>query len=233
MEKFQERFFDLQKAALNKIIESKISVSEFRRKLIILPCSIKEKNKKFVTEKFSLFEKAESIECIFTHISFYLSFIDFTLLEHIIKQLGSELLKEQMSHYVQDMKEFKSKTIISDALKYLPKPTLEEQANPPADFSVLKTKINVDINVATLEKLDEYGKEFADELSLSHLAFFLFSIEECCLLVTWLIPTTLETHIYEVIQQKNVSFFLNNSFLELSLSGKQLYSVTTKVYCQQ
>ncbi len=107
---------------------------------MILPSSISNENEKFVVLKYQLFEEAKSIGSIFVHLTFYLSFIDFSLLEHIIKELGSERLKRDMSCYAQDMREFKARTTISDALKYLPKPKFSDQMNPPEGFSQLKVE---------------------------------------------------------------------------------------------
>ncbi len=221
------RFIDLQTEALEEISDSKISVRKFRHKLMTLPSTIKNEHKDFVMSHHSLFVKAESIEDIFLHLDFYLSFIDFSLLEHIIKQFGSECLREDMSRYAQDMRDFKARTTISDALEYLPKPRLSSQRNPPESFSFLTVKFDVDINVTTLGKLEEYRKNYADELLLSHFVFFLFEVRESSLLVTWLVPTALETTINENVL-KMVSFFVSNNVLELSLNGKYLYQSELK-----
>ncbi len=219
---FDTRFVKLQETALNELTENKVSVSHFVEKLMILPGPKKYQNEDFVKKNFSLFEKAESIRKIFLYLTFYLSFIDFSLLEHIIEQFGSERLKEDMSRYAQDMTQFKARTTISDALKHLPKPKLSDQGSPPEGFSQLTVKFGGDVKNKTLEYLDKYRKKYADELLLSHFAFFLFEVRESSLLVTWLVPTALETTISENVQ-KMVSFFVINNVLELSLNGKYLY----------
>lgn len=191
---------------------------------MVLPSSIKNENEDFVKSNFSIFKQAESIEDIFLHLDFYLSCIDFSLLEHIIEHFGNERLKEEMSRYAQDMSEFKARTTISDALKYLPKPKLSDKKNAFKGLSCLEVKFDADINVATLEILDEYRKIYADEFSLSCLAFFLFKFQYSSLLVTWLVPASLETAIRDkILHIKNDFFFLSNSILEVSLGGNQLY----------
>ena len=75
--------------ALKEITEKRIPVTEFRQTLMIMPSSIKNENKDFIKSNYSLFKEAKSIESIFLEINFYLSFIDFSLLEHIIEQFGT------------------------------------------------------------------------------------------------------------------------------------------------
>ena len=226
---FERRFINLRKATLQELKEKKVPLSDFREALSILPSTLSSTNEKFVLSKLPLFEKAESIGRIFAHLSFYLSYIDFDLLEHIIEEFGSEHLKEDMSCYAQDMRQFKARTTISDALNYLPKPKFSDQKNIPEGLSDFTVEFDVDVNVVTLEELDELRKIHADEFQLSRLAFFLFKLQKRSLLVTWLVPTSLETIISDKIQEKNVSFFFNNNILELSLDGKKLYPFNKEV----
>ncbi len=68
---FEERFISLRQDILKELteVDCKISVREFRQALIILPSSITNENKHFVLSNYQLFEKAESIESIFAHLS--------------------------------------------------------------------------------------------------------------------------------------------------------------------
>ncbi len=72
----------MRKIALEEITEKRIPVTEFRQTLMNLPCPITNQNKGFIISKYFLFEEAKSNESIFLHLNFYLSFIDFSFLEH-------------------------------------------------------------------------------------------------------------------------------------------------------
>ena len=210
---------DLQTKALDEIDDKQITVTQFRRKLMIMPSSIKNENKDFIKTNYSLFEETKSIESIFMHINFYLSFIDFSLLEHIIKQFGSDSLKRDMSSYAEDMRHFRMNTPVSEALGHLPK-----NSNAPAGYSCLTVKFAFDIHTATLEDLETYRKRFASDFLLSQL---LFDLQESSLLVTWLVPAAVGAIISDQVQKKRSFFFLNNSILKLSLKGDCLYLMAT------
>ncbi len=170
---FETRFRDLQNIALKEITEKGVTVTDFHQTLMTLPSCMKNENKDFIISKYSLFKKAESIESIFVHLNFYLSFMDFSLLEHIIEQFGSDSLKRDMSSYAEDMRQFRMYTPVSEALDHLPK-----LSNAPADYSRLTVKFNYDIHTATLEDLEMYRKCFASEFLLSQLALSLSDLQE-------------------------------------------------------
>ncbi len=209
---------ELQTKALDEIDEKQITVTQFRRKLMIMPSSIKNENKDFIKTNYSLFQKAESIESIFLEINFYLSFIDFSLLEHIIEQFGSDSLKRDMSSYAEDMRHFRMNTPVSEALGHLPK-----NLDAPAGYSRLTVKFAFDIHTATLEDLETYRKRFASDFLLSQLALSLFDLQESSLLVTWLVPAAVGAMISDQVQKKSSFFFLSNNILKLSLEEKCLY----------
>ena len=218
IKEFDRRFRNLRKIALEEITEKRIPVTEFRQTLMNLPCPITNENKDFIISKYFLFEKAESIESIFLYLNFYLSFIDFSLLEHIIEQFGSDSLKRDMSSYAEDMRHFRMNTPVSEALDHLPK-----ILDAPADHSRLTVKFDFDVQTATLEDVDTYRKRFASEFLLSQLALSLFDLQESSLLVTWLVPAAVGAMISDQVQKKSFSFFLSNSILKLSLEGECLY----------
>ncbi len=215
---FETRFIDLRMTALEDITEIGVTVSVFRRTLMTMPSSIKNENEDFIKSNYSLFKKAESIEDIFVHLNFYLSFIDFSLLEHIIEQFGTDSLKQNMSNYAEDMRQFKMKTPVSEALDHLP--TISDA---PAGYSRLTVKFDFDVHTATLEDLETYRKRFASEFLLSQLALSLSGLQESSLLVTWLVPAAVGAMISDQVQKKSSSFFLSNSILKLSLEGECLY----------
>ena len=218
IKEFDRRFRDLRKIALEEITEKRIPVTEFRQTLMNLPCPITNENKDFIISKYFLFEKAESIESIFLYLNFYLSFIDFSLLEHIIEQFGSDSLKRDMSSYAKDMRHFRINTPVSEALSYLPK-----ISDATAGYSRLTVKIDFDIQTATLEDVETYRKRFASDFLLSQLALSLFDLQESSLLVTWLVPAAVGAMISDQVQKKSSSFFLSNNILKLSLKGECLY----------
>ncbi len=157
------------------------------------------------------------------HLNFYLSFIDFSLLEHIIEQFGSDSLKQDMSSYAEDMRQFRMKTPVSKALDHLPR-----NSDPPVGYSRLKAKFDFDVHTTTLEDIDTFRKGLSKRCLLSPLALSLSDLQESSLLVTWLVPAAVGAIISDQVQKK--TNFLSNNIISLSLEGECLYPMAKVLY---
>ena len=169
---FEMRFYDLQSSVFSEIVAKNISVTSFRQTLMTLPNAISKENETFLIEKYFIFEQAESVKDIFLYLSFYLSFIHFSLLEHIIEHFGSSVLQQKMKLYSRDMEMFRIETSVADII-----PHLSGRHEPPPHFAKLKIKLNFDPNTCTLEDLEQHRKKLGSELSLSQFALFLCEIK--------------------------------------------------------
>ena len=217
---------NLRKMALQELSSKGVTVTDFRQTLMTLPSHITNEHEQFLLRKYPLFEKAESIESIFLHLNFYLSFIDFSLLEHIIEHFGSEGLKQRMAQYSSDMRQFRMTTTISEVIPHLPR-----KSHSPQGYSKLEVKANIDCKTSTLEFLDQYRKRFASEFLLSQFALFFSDIKESSLIVTWLVPSVFVQHL-STLSWKDLSIITRMHILKLTLDGDCFYSskVTVSVF---
>ena len=194
----------------------------FRQNLMTLPHSISKQHEEFIIGKHSIFKQAESIEDIFLHLNFYLSFLDFSLLEHIIKHFGSPGLQQKMNRYSRDIELFRTETPVADII-----PHLSGRPEPPPQFVRLKMKLNLDPRTCTLEDLEQHRKKFGSEFSLSKFAFFLMELGEGSLVQICLIPSDIVPTLKDRIQQKSVTFFLELDILKLSVNKECFYPSST------
>lgn len=225
IKRFEIRFRKLRLAALDDVCRKEVQLTDFRRELKMLPSEYTHENR-IITENSSV-DEAVSIEKIFEILNRYYSYIDFSLLKHIIDCFCSERLKKDMSDYEQDITIFKERTTISDALKYLPKSP--ERREPPPGFTSFTVKFDFNPESATLQQLDDHRKTFANEFMLSSLAFHLFELKKGCLQVTWLVSTEFEPIIRSKAQGEAVLFLCSNKILKLLLGENQLYPSAHKV----
>ena len=220
VEWFERRFHDLRTSALTEVKD--IPVACFRQTLMTLPNAISKEHETFIMEKYSVFMQAESVEYIFAHLNFYLSFIDFSLLEHIIEHFGSPSLQQKMKRYSRDMKIFRSETSVADIISHL-----SGRPEPPLHFARLKMKLNFDPKTCTLEDLEQHRKKLGGEFSLSKFALFLVEIGEGSLVEVYLVPSDIVPALKDLVQKKSLTFFLNLEILKLSVNEECLYPCST------
>ena len=219
IEHFERRFHDLRVTAASEVAVKGITIQAFRRTLTALPLNITNEHKKFFRENYSLFEEAKSIESIFSHLNFYLSFIDFSLLEHIVEHFGSDRLQRDMKSYSKDMRTFRMETMVNDVIPHLPL-----RSDSPQHYSKLSLKVNFDTATNSLEDVDQYRKRFASEFLLSEFMFFLKEVKEGSLLLVGLIPRALVSLLTHRIQNCDPGLFSQKLHIhEVCVSGKIIY----------
>ena len=224
IEKFEHRFHDLTYDAEVEIREKHTSVKKFRHTVILLPLSIKADHYHFLKENLLNINKAKSIKKIFMYLNLYWNFIDYHLLEHIIREHGSDYLKVQMEVYVQDLTLFKRITTIGQicglARRWYTRPDL------PQHFALLSTKFKKDPSEYTLEELEHFRVSFCREFSLSESAAMFAGAIEGSLIILWHIPSSLVPELFTAIfshPQHSNGFFEQQSLLLLEIDGKCLY----------
>ena len=189
LDEFKKLFLALKKRTLKELRKNSVNAEELYDHVILLPEDIKDEHiKLFDTKGSELEDAADSghLGHLFSTFSNYPSYIDFSLLEHIIEEFGSDSLKESMKQYAQRLAEFRKKYTLSDIFPHLP-----QSSNPPTTFSKMEWKTEIDIKTCTLETINEYRRRFGNEFLLSHWVILLGNMKEGCLLLTWFIPSVL------------------------------------------
>ena len=118
IEDFESRFRALQKEILRELVESDINTLTVINSLTLLPVKLRGEYEEAIKGLglLSFFSNKESINKLFFHLNPLFSFLDYGLLEYIIKIYGSNTLIQDMTTYSSDMCMFMKKTTIIDHL---------------------------------------------------------------------------------------------------------------------
>ena len=93
-------------------IERVVTVKTIIDALTSLPLSLKREYESTIAKYVPDMRKEEQIEDLFFHLNPLISFIDYGLIEHVIKKFGSDRLKKDMQSYSTDMQTFMKHTTI-------------------------------------------------------------------------------------------------------------------------
>ena len=215
IEIFEDRFVDLRRITCTELENKGTSPQDLRITLMTLPSGAARQHRDFITNNYPIFQKAKTIEEIFIPLNFYLSFLNYNLLAHIVKHFGSQSLQQRMKSYSKDMMLFQKETMISDIVPYL-----RQEFNCPKDYSKLELKVDIDITTTSLEDLEEIRKQFANEFLLPNFALFLANLRKSSLLIVWLIPSDFIPTLVKSIEAGNKSsFFAELHVFEISADG--------------
>ena len=184
------------------IKEMKISVGKLRTDLTLLPCSIKQNHLTFLKENISNLRKASDCEEIFMYLNLYWDHFNYTLLEVIIKDYGSENLKKQMGSYISDLHQFWQKTTVADFIPYCKK--MQKYEDIPKELIRLEVKNAIDKSISeyTLMELDELKRRLCLSCRLPNFALILYDLKPGCVEVTWLVAIELEKELKEALRRE-------------------------------
>ena len=225
------QFINLEKLFLN--LKKRLSV-EMRAKAITtdmlldsltnLPLELQAEYRDYVEEKLEEFMELETVSKIIFKLNLHLNcFIDYSLLEHLIKEFGSDPLKEDMLAYVEKLQCFLEETNVlqlKDHLRYSP-----DQEKLPLNFSVLEMKFEEDPSTFSLRKLDDLRRDFCQNTRLSKMVVTLIGVRKVnSFIVMWKVPSVVTPKLIESIHAMDKSLFKRENVSYVSLNDQELYS---------
>ena len=154
-----------------------------------------------------------------------ISFIDYGLIEYVIKKFGSDALKRDMRSYCSEMIVFMKETTIKQLINHLP-----GQPEIPPKFSLIEAKISRNASECTLEELNTIRKRFCSEVKLSEIVFHLVAVVESnSFIVRWIVPSALVSNVVRSTKHVNLSFYLEYRITSFTLDGMWLFISKTVI----
>ena len=208
IEDFEDRFRKLHKEILCQLINSGIDTNTVVYSLTLLPMRLrKEYQKPFEGYLPSFYEASKcSINDLFFHLNPLFTFLDYGLLQHIIKLFGNDALKEDVSTYCNDLQVFMKQTTVKELID-----CLHGQRETPPNFEVLKAKTGEDASKCTLDGINTLRKRFCAEVRVSEVVFCLIALEDSnSFIISWLVHSVLVPDLIEAARKVEESFLLMN-----------------------
>ena len=215
----QRQFRGLHRRFLSELKERRVSVDDVLTELTLLPIECRKEYESLIQQKLPMLEESTRITTLFNRLNPLFTFIDYGLLQHLISNLGSTELNEDMTSYVDVVQEFMRETTVGDVINHWPG---DEESH--ASFSKLRAKFKDDPKTYTLERLNNFRRTFCCHVRLSEFIFGLKSLEPSeSFFVTWLFPTVVVTQLSKLVRQVEHSFYESEHILSISVDQKQLY----------
>ena len=229
IEILENRFDDLQ-TRIRKELSTKpgITMQDVLSKLTALPLSLRREYESSIIKriKFHGMRTETQINDLFIfHLNLLTSFIDYGLIEYLIKKFGSDGLKKDMVSYCSEMIVFMKETTIKQLIDHL-----HGEDKVPPNFSLIEEKISEDPSKCTLEQLNMIKKRKCIELMLSEIVFQLLTLSYSnSFIVWWLIPSALISDVVKSAEKVKQSFYQECRITFLTLDGMWLYMSETEI----
>ena len=223
IETLENQFDSLQTRIINELsTKPGITAKALLNTLTRLPLSLRKEYESSITKRIEFHgmrTETEINDLFIVHLNPLTTFIDYGLIEYVIKKFGSDDLKRDMRLYCSEIKIFMKETTIRQLVDHLP-----GQAEVPPKFSLIEAKIGENVSECTLEQLDTIRKRYCSELKLSEIVLHLVAVVESnSFIVRWLIPSALVDDIVKSTKNIDQSFYQEYKITSLTLDGMWLF----------
>lgn len=212
IEQLERNFCSLASSVLEELIERQVDAKQIKKHLMALPLKLKRDVAYMVGQNLPDIRQKVDLDRLFVYLDATIwNFIDYTLLEHIIREFGSMELRRDMDRYVADITLFSKQTTVSQLIQYWP-----GRKDTPPKYCELTFKIDKDPDRCTLEELNVLRKELQKQFlpPLSECALLLCSCRNGSIVVKWFIAIDLVPVLISEIQKTEKSAFFEDNSIE-------------------
>ena len=217
----ESKFTDLVVAAQKDMTRNNVDIERLCHSILLLPRDLKDEHKRVIKEIKAELKDAKSVKDVFYAVDDHWDFLNYSLLQHIIKECASEEMKKEMYEFAQEVFTFRKKTrlhIFFKLFKRKPKKASDK-------FRKLVTEHDIDLKTATLERVEEIRQDICSELSLPDFSLEIAAVESGSLVITWLVPQSLVAYIQETMKLSSPSM-RNHHVSKLTIDGFIAYDST-------
>lgn len=222
IEALEKRFCALASSMLEEVIEREVDVKQIRQHIMSLPYKLKREMSYTLDQHAPAIRRKMDMDRLFVYLDTTIwNFIDYILLEHIIRQFGSNQLRVDMEGYVADLTQFCKETTVSQLIRYWP-----GRSDAPTNYCPLTIRVKLDPDRVTVEQLNNMRKELCETFlpPLSEFALLLWKVSKGSFVVKLfaaidLIPTLMS----KLQKQESVSFLVANSIESFEIRDIVVY----------
>ena len=214
----EDEFNDISIRTYDKI-EKDYTVNQFKARLMTLPIKCKEEHEDFFQQIENELEKESTINSIWIKLSKYWNFMNYTLLENLIRNIGDRSLKQNMKSYLSSLETFRRNTRLCDFAEHCP---AVESRPSEADLKEFVLHLKLDWETCTLEQLEELKGHIIRKFLLPSFALILKKVSHGSLIVTWLLPAQIaSTLVQDLENTDNKGFFKEHKIECMTIDGEE------------
>ena len=196
----RRRFHELEDKAI-ELADAKWTIISFRRLLTRLPFKYRDDHIDFVMQQTPRFLNTKTIQEIFAYLDSYWSYLSTDLLEYILDELGDEESKQNLKLLNDEVAEFRKMTPLNVYWKIEKiDPTLKPVPNDLLQLVTVHKPESLS-GKSTLDKVEEFRKQFATGFTIHKVALCVSKISPGSVRIVWLVPPSVAPLLHTDIQQ--------------------------------
>ena len=200
-------------------------VDTFKVRLTSFTVNDREHHMDYVKE---IIDKKETIPEIWIELNCYWNFLNYEMLQHVLRKFENKALQNRMDHYISQINSFFRSTRLCDFVKCWP----VRGATPPVDCLriFIEVKSHKEWNTCTLEDLDHLKGSLARKLLLPKFAIILEKTSEGCVSVVFSAYPSLLPKLQTDIKNTELKMFHDMDIETITVDGVVCYEAPLLQY---
>lgn len=222
IEQLKNQFKIMRNTTEEALDDGGVSVKEVAKALMSIPAAKKKSHehlKLFLRESNKEFFRSDSVPELFGLVDLHWSYLEYHLLEHLIKEFSLMYLHSSVESYKGHLQHFMEETPLilfweADEDKDIP--------HPKPEFTTMVTKHKWPPTI-TLMAVENFRRAFVGKYHLHECAMMLKAAMPGSVHITWIIPQCIVHYLMEEIQSTGTDFFQQNDIVQLVLDEQCVY----------
>ena len=223
IESLEKEFMELKDDVCESVMTQPVDTFKFR--LTSLKVGEVEHHMDYLNE---IIENKHTVVDILVKLNYYLNFLNYGLLQHILDKFKNKELQKRMDEYKVKLSNFFKLTHLRDFIECWQ----QHRCQPPVEglhkFIELKTKKKWE--TCTLEDIENLKDRLATKLFLPKFILVLEKANEGCLAVTYTIPFSIVSQIQTVIKEIELCVFVDMEIETITVDGVVCYEAPLLQY---
>lgn len=215
----EELFSNLIDGTERIIRDNQISMKALENHLSKLNVRNKTQHREFLTVILPRITKNSTLDDIWGNFCRYFNFLNYSLLEHLVKRLGDTRLLTEFEDYKERIKSFRCKTRVRDFAVYL------KELNPSLSKQRLKkfiVKWKKSWDTCTLEDLERSKQNVTEKFFIPTNFLILVDAGSGSISVTWAVPDMIALSIKENLDRVDVREFCRvDGIISMCIDGSE------------
>ena len=182
---------------MEKEEESRKFLRAFQVTLTSLPLFKQHEDKDFLKGEKNRIKMAKNVDEIFEILDPYWNYVDYDLLEQIVREFGTSELQEEMREYITDLEQFEMTTTVHNFNL-----ATQEEVVVPARYGKLAVKLKKDPKSFTLHDVRQFKKSVEDESSLKEYTLLFQRVSCSSVEIILAFPPEAHAKLSEVFKDK-------------------------------
>lgn len=213
----KESFDSLKSMTCEYLKRQKVRVKKVAGALTSLSPDDDDRHFFFMETHITILYRAAEIPELFGSLNLHWSYLDPSLLNHLIRELKLVELNRPAMSYESDLTEFRMKT----PLGLYCCATKRKRVRLSPDFQEIVAEFDWSHPTTTLDHVEQFRQEYASNYGLHKFAMMLAQVRPGSYIITWFIP---ESIVEKLMKNLPIAIFKKHFINKLEIAGKCVYA---------